>query len=82
MNFAKKGIPAPTFSLGFRSFDAEIFKYYHQPGDEVESLDFDYLLKYFRAYVLSARKIANDSEKPFWVEGDKYYEAGVELYGR
>lgn len=82
VNFAKKGIPAPTFSLGFRSFDAEIFKYYHQPGDEVESLDFDYLLKYFRAYVLSARKIANDSEKPFWVEGDKYYEAGVELYGR
>ncbi len=82
VNFAKKGIPAPTFSLGFRSFDAEIFKYYHQPGDEVESLDFNYLLKYFRAYVLSARKIANADEKPFWIEGDKYYDAGVELYGQ
>lgn len=80
VNFAKKGIPAPTFSLGFRSFDAEIFKYYHQPGDEVESLNFDYLLKYFRAYVLSAKKIGNADEKPFWVKGDKYYEAGISLY--
>jgi hypothetical protein len=80
VNFAKKGIPAPTFSLGFRSFDAEIFKYYHQPSDEIASLDFDYLMKYFKAYVLTARTIANYDNAPFWQEGDKYYEAGKELY--
>jgi len=32
--FAAKGIPAPTYSLGFRSFDGEVTKYYHQAGDE------------------------------------------------
>ena len=80
VNFAKKGIPAPTFSLGFTAFDAEIYKYYHQPTDEVESLDFHYLLKYFRAYVLASRKIANDDIRPFWIKGDKYYEAGKNLY--
>ena len=80
VNFAKKGIPAPTFGLGFRSFDAEIFKYYHQPGDEVQTLNFTYLMKYFKAYVLSARTIANADERPFWMKGDKYYDAGVNLY--
>ena len=46
VRFAAKGIPAPTFSLGFTAFDAEIGKYYHQPGDEPESLDYDYCLLY------------------------------------
>lgn len=81
VHFATKGIPAPTFSLGFTAFDAELFKYYHQVTDNPETLNYDYLLKFFRAYVLSCRKIANDEETPVWVEGDKYYEAGQELYG-
>ena len=80
VRFAAKGIPAPTFSLGFTAFDDEIAKYYHQPGDEAESLDYDYLEKFFRAYVLSCRVIANAEDAPFWVEGDKYYEVGTELY--
>ncbi len=80
VNFAKKGIPAPTFSLGFTAFDAEIGKYYHQQADNPETLDYDYLEKFFRAFVLSARLIANDVETPFWTEGDKYYEAGKALY--
>ncbi|MDN4165980.1 M28 family peptidase [Cytophagales bacterium LB-30] len=80
VNFAKKGIPAPTFSLGFTAFDAEIMKYYHQQADNPESVDYEYLEKFFRAYVLSSRLIANDPETPFWVEGDKYYPVGVELY--
>ncbi|MFK5983756.1 MAG: M28 family peptidase [Flavobacteriaceae bacterium] len=80
VHFAKKGIPAPTFSLGFTSFDGEVTKYYHQAGDEAETLDFDYLFKFFKAYVLSGRNIANDPETPFWVEGDKYEEVGKELY--
>jgi hypothetical protein len=82
VNFAKKGIPAPTFSLGFTAFDAEIGKYYHQQADNPESIDYDYMEQFFRAFVLSARLIANDEETPFWTEGDKYYEAGKALYGK
>ena len=78
--FAAKGIPAPTFSLGFRSFDGDVTKYYHQAGDEADTLDYDYLLKFFRAYVLAGRLIANDPVTPFWIPGDKYEKAGMELY--
>ena len=80
VNFAKKGIPAPTFSLGFTSFDGDVTKYYHQPGDEADTLDYDYLLKFFQAYVLAGRNIANDKQTPVWNEGDKYEEASKELY--
>jgi len=80
VHFAKKGIPAPTFSMGFTSFDGEVTKYYHQPGDEAHTLDYDYLLKFFQAYVLSGRNIANDPQTPFWIMGDKYEEKGKELY--
>ena len=80
VNFAIKGIPAPSFGLGFKTFDAELLKHYHKPSDEVESLDFDYLEKFFKAYVLSCRLIANGDETPFWTEGDKYYNQGVKLY--
>lgn len=82
VNFAVLGIPAPTFSLGFRAFDEEIFKYYHRPGDQVETLDMDYIEKYVKAYILSAIHIDGRKEAPFWLEGDKYYDAGVQLYGK
>ncbi len=80
VHFAAKGIPAPTFSLGFTAFDEEINKYYHQVTDNPETLDYDYLEKFFKSYVLSSRLIANDPKTPFWTEGDKYYDAGVKLY--
>jgi Predicted aminopeptidases len=82
VNFAVLGIPAPTFSLGFTQFDDEIYKYYHRPGDEVETLNMDYIEKYVKAYILSSIKISNRTESPFWIEGDKYYDAGIELYKR
>ncbi len=82
VHFAKKGIPAPTFSLGFTAFDAEINKYYHQVTDNPDTLDYDYLVKFFKSYVLACRLIANDPETPFWVKGDKYYEDGKKLYNR
>ncbi|MEO0895612.1 MAG: M28 family peptidase [Bacteroidota bacterium] len=82
VHFAVKGIPAPTYSLGFRAFDAEINRFYHQRTDQADNLDYDYLHKFFLSYVYSGRKIANDPETPFWVKGDKYYEAGLKLYGR
>ena len=81
VSFASVGIPAPTYSTGFNAFDDEINKYYHQPGDEADSLDYDYLLKFYQGYVLSGRLIANDPEKPFWVKGDKYEPAANVLYG-
>lgn len=81
VSFARKGIPSPTFSLGFRSFSGDVTKYYHQPGDEANTLDYDYLLKFFQAYVLAGRSIADDKETPTWVKGDKYEAAGKALYG-
>ncbi len=81
VSFARKGIPAPTYSLGFRAFDSEITKYYHQPGDNPNTVDYDYLEKFFKSYVLASRMIGNAAERPFWVEGDKYYETGKKLYG-
>ena len=82
VNFAVQGIPSPTFSLGFRAFDGDVTKYYHRPGDEPQTLDYDYLLKFFKAYVLAGRLIANDPETPFWTTGDKYEPAGKKLYNK
>ncbi|SDD53100.1 Peptidase family M28 [Algoriphagus faecimaris] len=81
VNFAKKGIPAPTFSLGFQAFDDEIQKYYHRPGDQVDNFDLDYAVKYWKSYILSAERIANWDQKPIWTAGDKYEKASKELYG-
>lgn len=82
VQFAAKGIPAPTFGLGFTSFDDEISKYYHQVSDNPDTLDYDYLVKFFKSYVLACRLIANDPITPFWTEGDKYYEVGKKLYSK
>lgn len=82
VNFARKGIPAPTFSLGFKAFDAEIGKYYHQPGDDANSLNYNYLFKFFGSYIYASRLIANAAETPYWKKGDKYYDAGQKLYGK
>ncbi|UZD23586.1 M28 family peptidase [Algoriphagus halophytocola] len=81
VSFAVHGIPAPTFSLGFTAFDDEINKYYHKAGDEVDSLDLDYVTLYWKSYILAAQNIANSADQPMWVAGDKYEEAGKKLYG-
>lgn len=81
VNFAQKGIPSPTFSMGFDAFDEEINKYYHQAADNPDTLDYNYLERFFKAYVLSCRLIANDPETPHWAPGDKYFRAGEGLYG-
>lgn len=80
VNFAKKGIPAPTFSLGFTAFNGDVTKYYHRPGDEAETLDYDYLVTFFSAYVLAGRSIGNDPVTPRWTAGDTYEAAGKALY--
>lgn len=82
VHFAKKGIPSPTYSLGFRSFDGDVTKYYHRPGDEADNLDYDYLYKFFSSYVLAGRLIGNDSVTPTWTIGDEYEGAGNLLYNK
>jgi Zn-dependent M28 family amino/carboxypeptidase len=82
VNFARKGIPAPTFSLGFTAFDDEINKYYHKAGDHVSSFDLAYAQTYWKSYILSAQKIANWDQRPIWKSGDKYEEVSKQLYGK
>lgn len=79
-NFAKKGVPAIDFSPGIKTFDQELMKYYHQPADEVNSLDFDYLVKYYRAFVYANYLLANAPTAPFWNTGDKFEPVGKALY--
>lgn len=80
VNFAQKGIPAPTYSMGFTSFSGLVTETYHKPNDEAHTIDYDYLVRFFKSYVLTGRLIANDPRRPFWTEGDKYEEAGKVLY--
>lgn len=82
VNFAKKGVPAPTFSLGITAFDDTVNTYYHQPADGPNTLDYDYLVKFFKSYVYACRLIGNTSQSVFWKEGDKYYDAGKKLYNK
>lgn len=82
VSFAKLGVPALCFSPGLTEFDEEISTYYHQAADNPETIDFDYLQKFCQALARTARLIANDEDRPFWMEGDKYEEAGKQLYNR
>jgi len=77
---AAKGIPAPTFSLGMKAFDAEINKRYHQLSDEVGNFDLDYAMKYINSFILSAKYIGDDTKEIFWVKGDKYEPAWKSLH--
>ena len=80
VSFAAKGVPALTFSPGFDAFDEEIAKYYHQVGDEADTVDKAYLLKFSQSLAYLARLIADNQVLPKWVKGDKYEEAGLKLY--
>ena len=81
VSFAAQGIPALNFAPGMDGFDDRIYQYYHQAVDNPESIDMAYLKKYCQIFTLAARLIANRDTLPFWVEGDKYEEAGKTLYG-
>lgn len=82
VNFAKEGIPAPTFTPGFKEFNGDIMKNYHQVSDNPETIDFDYLLKFSKAFTYAARLIADRATPPQWIKGDKYEEAAKKLYGK
>ncbi len=80
VSFAAKGVPAITYSPGFTAFDESIMKYYHQVTDNPDTIDFDYLTLYAKAFSYTARLLANIPTRPFWVTGDKYEAAGKQLY--
>ncbi|MGK0139472.1 MAG: hypothetical protein ACI9DJ_002931 [Algoriphagus sp.] len=80
VQMAAKGIPAPSFSPGFTSFDEEISKYYHKEADEADNLDFVYLAKFAKSYAFAARLISNMKTVPKWISGDKYEALGEALY--
>ncbi len=79
VSFAKKGVPAISFDPGYTAMDDEIKKYYHQPGDEPETLDYEYLTKYCKAYIYAVY-LLSEMDQLKWTEGDPYQEAGEELY--
>ncbi|MEM6725594.1 MAG: M28 family peptidase, partial [Bacteroidota bacterium] len=81
VNFARKGVPCLTYSMGFDAFDDEINKYYHQVGDHADNLDYEYLEKYSQSFIAAVILIASKEEVPMWKKDDKYYEAAKELYG-
>jgi hypothetical protein len=80
VNLAEKGIPAPTFSLGFTSFDSTVTKRYHQMSDEVGNFNLSYAMKYIKAFILSAKYIADEKTQPAWMKSDKYEPAWKSLY--
>lgn len=62
--FAQAGIPAHTIS----SFGGHAD--YHQPSDEIETIDFEHFAALINATAQAVRVIA-DGERPAWVEGGK-----------
>jgi hypothetical protein len=80
VSFARKGIPAIKLQPGLARMDEEIRKYYHRQADEVSSLDFDYLTKFYKAFVLAVQLLANDTKRPAWNAGDKFEEMSKQLY--
>ena len=82
VSFAAKGVPALSFSPGMTDFNEEVMRYYHQVGDNPETIDMEYLTNYCKVFSLAARMIANRDTVPFWKEDDKYREAGDKLYNK
>ncbi len=83
VSFARKGIPAPTFSSGFRAFDDAINRFYHQAADQAdENFDFAYFHRFVKAFVHTARRIADNPSAPQWKSGDKYESVGKKLYAK
>jgi Zn-dependent M28 family amino/carboxypeptidase len=80
-NLAKVGVPAPCFSMGMKTWDEKIDRYYHRRGDEVGNMDLPYVVKFMRAYILSAKYIADNPTQPVWLWGDEYKNTWLKLYG-
>ena len=82
VHFAAKGIPAPTYGMGFTTFDSTVMRYYHQLRDEINTFNLNYGLIYIRSYIAAAKNIADNPVQPAWVKNDKYEEAWKKRYNR
>jgi Zn-dependent M28 family amino/carboxypeptidase len=80
VSFARKGIPAIKLQPGLARMDDEIRKYYHRQADEVTSLDFEYLTRFYRTFVYAVQLLANETKRPSWKAGDKFEETSKKLY--
>jgi hypothetical protein len=80
VSFAGAGVPAVNFKMSMTAFDERITEYYHQPSDEFQTVDLDYIHKYWKAYIRSAELIGNWNKRPYWIKGDKFEPAGEALY--
>jgi hypothetical protein len=81
VSFAAKGVVAIKLQPGLARMDDEIRKYYHRQADEVSSLDFQYLTKFYKAFVTAVQLLASEPGKYSWNKGDKYEEVSEKLYG-
>ncbi|MCA1764270.1 MAG: M28 family metallopeptidase [Cryomorphaceae bacterium] len=79
-SFARKGIPGVMYSMGATAFDEEIMKYLHQQADNPNSVDYNYLHKFVRSYVLGGRILGNAKKSPYWKKGSEFHELGESLY--
>ena len=77
---ANKGIPAPTYSLGMKTFDTTITNRYHQLSDEVGNMDLTYVMRFIKAYILSAKLIADDPAQPGWTKNDPLEKEWIKLF--
>ncbi len=79
---AMQGVPAPTFSLGMKTFDSTITNRYHRLSDEPGNMHMAYVCRFIRAYILAASNIANAPQAPRWANGDPLEGAWKALYKR
>ena len=71
-NMARRGIPAVNMAPGFTGFSEALMKYYHQPPDEVGSLDMTYVFRYTEAAIAATRALLYQQELPAFVAGDEF----------
>jgi Zn-dependent M28 family amino/carboxypeptidase len=80
VSFASKGVVAIKLQPGLARMDDEIRKYYHRQADEVSSLDFDYLTKFYKTFVTAVHGLSTQTSKFTWNKGDKYEATSLKLY--
>ena len=81
-NFAQAGVPSITVAPATLSFNEKITKYYHQPADEADSIDFHYVGRYARKLASTLHLISNGDNLPYWKPGNEFYPKGQALYGK
>jgi len=65
IRFARKGVPAHTVS------SYGLHKDYHQPSDEVRTIDFPHITEAIRSMLEPIRWLSNTAWKPEWVPGGR-----------